>query len=253
VAVLSALLTAAPRSFDYERALTEVLPAVASQQVGKGGYIVLRPDSGDPVATVLQGLAAAERVFGCVVNAKGYKVPRGCSVIQGDGINLESLRLILDAVLQAGYSAETVAFGMGGGLLQKVNRDTMSFATKLSHIQYADGRTRDVMKAPITDAGKVSLPGILQVRREASGVPTVYSVPNEGAGAPLVADGDNLLRVVYDHAPVAGAWDDFVAVRERLDREWAATPRRGATVSDQLRARVAALSPAHAAALQGGE
>ena len=44
---------------------------------------MLRPDSGDPVETVVLGLRAAEKVFGCDVNAKGYKVPRGCSVIQG--------------------------------------------------------------------------------------------------------------------------------------------------------------------------
>lgn len=50
---------------------------------------------------------------------------------------------------------------MGGGLLQKVNRDTMSFATKLSHIVYADGSQRDIMKAPSSDASKTSLPGEL--------------------------------------------------------------------------------------------
>ena len=49
---------------------------------------------------------------------------------------------------------------MGGGLLQKVNRDTMSFATKLSHIVYADGSRRDIMKAPSGDASKASLPGV---------------------------------------------------------------------------------------------
>ena len=45
--------------------------------------MVLRPDSGDPVETVMQGLHAAEKVFGCTVNSKGFKVPIGCSVIQG--------------------------------------------------------------------------------------------------------------------------------------------------------------------------
>ena len=34
---------------------------------------------------------------------------------------------------------QSVAFGMGGGLLQKVNRDTLSLATKLCHIVYEDG------------------------------------------------------------------------------------------------------------------
>jgi len=51
---------------------------------------------------------------------------------------------------------QAVAYGMGGGLLQKVNRDTMQFATKLSHIVYADGSVREVAKMPKTDPAKVS-------------------------------------------------------------------------------------------------
>lgn len=43
---------------------------------------------------------------------------------------------------------------MGGGLLQKVNRDTMQFATKLCHIVYADGSSRDIAKMPKSDAAK---------------------------------------------------------------------------------------------------
>jgi len=69
-------------------------------------------------------------------------VIRGFGVIQGDGINLKTLKEILDAALKKGYSAENCVFGMGGGLLQKVNRDTMSFATKLNHIIYEDGTAR---------------------------------------------------------------------------------------------------------------
>jgi hypothetical protein len=38
-------------------------------------------------------------------------------------------------------------------------RDTMSFATKLCHVVYADGSAHDVMKHPATDKGKISLPG----------------------------------------------------------------------------------------------
>lgn len=54
---------------------------------------------------------------------------------------------------------QAVAFGMGGGLLQKLNRDTLSFATKLSHIVYTDGREADIMKAPAADKAKISFPG----------------------------------------------------------------------------------------------
>lgn len=233
-------------SYDYAAALSDLLPAVASRQLGRGGFMVLRPDSGDPVDTVLQALRAAEAVFGVATNSLGYKVPLGCGVIQGDGINLPTLRRILDAVQDAGFSAQAVAFGMGGGLLQKVNRDTLSFATKLSHITYADGTARDVMKAPKTDVSKCSLPGILQVRRD-GGVPTAYAVPDTGRGTPLVSPGDNLLRVVYNHKPVPGVWDeDFTTVRERVVREWAAAPPKADAVSAQLKALIAEISPEHA-------
>ena len=59
--------------------------------------------------------------------------------------------------------AQAVAFGMGGGLLQKVNRDTMSFATKLSHVTYADGTDADIMKSPTGDTGKISFPGTVSL------------------------------------------------------------------------------------------
>jgi nicotinamide phosphoribosyltransferase len=64
------------------QALSEVLPAVAEKKVGAGGFMVLRPDSGDPVEAVLMALRAGEAVFGVTVNAKGFKVPNGWGVIQ---------------------------------------------------------------------------------------------------------------------------------------------------------------------------
>ena len=54
-----------------------MLPAVAEKKIAAGGYMVLRPDSGDPVEKVLMGLEAAEKVFGVDINAKGFKTPRG--------------------------------------------------------------------------------------------------------------------------------------------------------------------------------
>lgn len=104
------------------------------------------------------------------MNSKGYKVLRGIGVIQGDGINSDAIQSIANAVEKAGFSAQNVAYGMGGGLLQKVNRDTMSFATKLCKIIYEDGSERDTMKMPIDDKAKRSLPGEFSVYREGDGV-----------------------------------------------------------------------------------
>ena len=129
-------------SYDYAEALESILPTVAKEKIAKGGYMVLRPDSGDPTTVVLMALRAAERVFGSDVNSKGYKVIRGCGVIQGDGVNYQEIRKILAAVKENGYAAQNVSFGMGAGLLQKCNRDTMSFATKLCYVEYENGESR---------------------------------------------------------------------------------------------------------------
>ncbi len=109
-------------SYDYSKALSEVLPSIAAKKIGKGGYMVLRPDSGDPTEQVLMALRAAERVFGSTTNKAGFKTLNGCGVIQGDGIDLKVLKAIAVAIEAAGYSAENVSYGMGGGLLQKVRR-----------------------------------------------------------------------------------------------------------------------------------
>ena len=63
---------------------------------------------GDPVEAVLLALEAAERVFGVDMNSRGYKVPKGCGVIQGDGISIEMLDNILQAVMARGYSAQVL-------------------------------------------------------------------------------------------------------------------------------------------------
>ena len=179
---------------------------------------MLRPDSGDPVDAVVAGLRAAEVAFGADLNCKGYKVPRGVGVIQGDGVDVASIERILNGVHAAGFSAQSCAFGMGGGLLQKVNRDTMNYAAKLSHIVYADGTGVDKMKAPKGDHGKDSLPGVLAVKRSAEGVPTVFPVEE-------VDSEENMLEVVYDKGPVEGlCWESFDALKERVEREWTALP-----------------------------
>ena len=52
-------------SYDYTAALEKVLPSVKSEKVGKGGYLVLRPDSGDPVECVLQVRFVSQASVGC--------------------------------------------------------------------------------------------------------------------------------------------------------------------------------------------
>lgn len=216
-------------SYDYAHALEKLLPQVASHKLEKGGVMVLRPDSGDPIETVLMALRAAEKVFGVDINSKGYKVLRGCSVVQGDGIGYDSIYLILDAVLEEGFSAQSITFGMGGGLLQKVDRDTMSFATKLSYREDLEGLPHYIAKLPKTDPSKASLPGYFRICSDASGLPTIY---------PKIDDTEmpeDILKTVYDHGPVLYIFDDFDTIRKRASEQWSSRPLKHNPISPELK------------------
>eukprot|EP01127_Copromyxa_protea_P005759 TRINITY_DN1561_c0_g1_i1.p1 TRINITY_DN1561_c0_g1~~TRINITY_DN1561_c0_g1_i1.p1 ORF type:complete len:484 (+),score=117.60 TRINITY_DN1561_c0_g1_i1:146-1597(+) len=219
-------------SYDYTYALDKIVPAMMKQKEAKGKSLwVLRPDSGDPTDAIIQALEAADKAAGHTVkevNGVPFKVLNGINALQGDGIGLSEMKKISAAVIAHGYSACNVAYGMGSGLLQKVNRDTMSFATKLCYIEYADGTKRNVMKKPKTASGKSSLPGCLKVSR-VNGVPTVFPL-KEGDEDP-----DGMMQTVWNNGPVDVKWEDFDSLRARVKREWAALPKKNDPVSAELK------------------
>jgi len=125
------------------------------------GRLVVRPDSGDPPVIVCEVLEILIEKFGCTVTATGHKLLPPCiRVIQGDGIDYETIPQILDALVAANFAADNIVFGSGGALLQKVNRDTFKCAFKCSEITIG-GKSREVFKDPITDSGKASKKGRL--------------------------------------------------------------------------------------------
>jgi len=217
-------------SYDYDNALDTILPSVADSVSKRGGFLVIRPDSGDPVSQVVKGLKAAEKCFPTSVNKKGYKVIQGAAVLQGDGINYENIREIQEKIMENGFSVACVAYSMGGSLLQKVNSDTMSFATKLCFIKEHDSKTRDVMKTPKSSKGKTLLPGELFVTREGPGEPIKVYNKNDNQTEKLVS----AMKIVYDNGPIAGAFNDFQTIRQRVDDEWAQTAPRGNPISKGL-------------------
>ncbi len=150
--------------------------------IASGATVVIRPDSGDPVEIVAETLTRLDEAFGSTVNAKGYKVLSHVRVIQGDGVNPVSIAAILDRVIADGFSAENLAFGMGGGLLQQLDRDTQRFALKCSAAK-VDGAWIDVSKNPVTDPGKRSKAGRLMLQRNAAGEYRTVAVA-EGEAAP---------------------------------------------------------------------
>ncbi len=126
--------------------------------IASGAVLVIRPDSGDPVLVNRKLVQILGKKFGYTVNAKGFKVLNHVRLIQGDGITTLTIRSILGALVADGWSADNIAFGQGGALLQQVNRDTCNFAMKCSAI-CVDGEWRDVYKDPVGDSGKKSKRG----------------------------------------------------------------------------------------------
>ncbi len=182
-------------SYDVFKAVSEIWGKELKEKVlGRNGTLVVRPDSGDPPKIVLAVLERLGSAFGYEENAKGYKVlnPK-VRMIQGDGIGYRMLGIVLDAMKQAGWSADNIAFGSGGGLLQKVDRDTQKFALKCSAVDVA-GVWHDVMKDPVTDPGKRSKPGRLALVVKDGFVKTVREEVAEAEGlanllVPIFRDG----------------------------------------------------------------
>jgi nicotinamide phosphoribosyltransferase len=162
-------------SFDLFNAIDTMWGDELKQQViDSGATLVVRPDSGDPAGIVTQALQHLDAKFGHKINGKGFKVLNCVRVIQGDGINLDSINSILNTATMAGYSATNVTFGMGGALLQQHNRDTQKFAMKCSAVKI-NGEWRPVFKDPITDPGKRSKAGRLDLVRIAGNHGSSYS------------------------------------------------------------------------------
>jgi nicotinamide phosphoribosyltransferase len=195
-------------SWDIYNAVENIWGEALRQEViDSGATVVIRPDSGEPVEVVTRVTQILADKFGYESNSRGFKVLKNVRVIQGDGINEDSIHAILESLKVNGFSASNIAFGMGGALLQKVNRDTLKFAYKCSAV-VVDGELRDVYKQPITDAAKYSKRGRLDLVKTENGFHTVQI-----AGLDLFAEG-TVLETVYENGRLL-IDDSLAKIRER--------------------------------------
>ncbi len=159
----NALVAVVSDSWNIYNAVEKIWGEQLKQEViDSGATIVIRPDSGEPVEVVSKVAAILGEKFGVDINSKGYKVLKNVRIIQGDGVNQNSIRQILQRLKDENFSASNIAFGIGGSLLQKIDRDTLKFAYKCSAI-ISDGKLIEVYKQPITDSGKNSKRGRLDL------------------------------------------------------------------------------------------
>jgi nicotinic acid phosphoribosyltransferase len=138
------------------------------------------------------------RRFGGTINEKGFKVlnPK-VGIIWGDGIDATGIEAITRNAKNIGFSTENLVFGMGGGLLQKHNRDTQRFAFKCS-AQKRGGVWTDIFKNPI-DQSKASKKGKLALVIENGEYKTIQSAGDNVEG--------DLLKTVFENGELVNELD----------------------------------------------
>jgi nicotinamide phosphoribosyltransferase len=172
--------------------------------------LVVRPDSGDPVTVLAKVFEILGAKFGYQTNAKGYRVlPPYIRVIQGDGVNMFTIQNMLYQLSKFhGWSADNIGFGMGGALLQQLNRDTQKFAFKCSAARIGD-EWRPVFKDPITDPGKNSKHGRLALLKDVHGFRTLENVGDRDLA-------DDQLVTVFENGEVRQEYD-LESIRRRAE------------------------------------
>ena len=214
-------------SYDIFNAVENLWGGELKQAViDSGATLIVRPDSGDPATVVLKVAQLLEKTFGATINERGFKVLNHVRIIQGDGINFDSVQDILQKLYLDDFSTDNIAFGMGGALLQAPQRDDQSWAMKCSAIEI-NGEWRDVFKDPL-HGGKKSKAGRLKLIEQnglgSTGWKTVR-VDDEG-----YARYPDMLRTAFstfktpNNKPITAMFSGkFEDVRKRAEieiREW---------------------------------
>lgn len=182
---------------------TELNEAILNFLDGEDNKVVFRPDSGEPVSTTIDCLNLLSEGFGSHLTDKGYKVfDLNIGLLWGDGLNYQKIRDILFAMKSAGWAAQNIIFGMGGGLHTAVNRDTQRNAFKCS-AQLRDGVWHDIFKNPL-DSSKKSKTGRFKLIRENNSFKTV-SIDSEG---------DDCLQTVFRDGELM-IDDTFADIKQR--------------------------------------
>lgn len=196
-----------------KRVLVDQLSDLIEKVRRAGGVIILRPDSGDPVEVPVTIMQQLMEHYGYYTNMKGYHVlPNHFRVIQGDGMTLLSIAQLYDKMRSPSirYSIDNLCVGMGGGLLQKVDRDMLGMAQKGSFITVGN-KSYGISKDPATDPGKRSQEGQFSVIRDPV-TKRLINVPRGETGSQ-----PDLLRTSFLNGEIL-VKEDWVTVLNRLEQ-----------------------------------
>merc|ERR1712014_306913 len=181
-------------SYDVWNAVDIFGKKLHDKVLSRNGTLVIRPDSGPPPLMVIELLRRLMKWFPFAPVGKDnqyVELDEHVRIIQGDGINIDTLSTILELLKRKKYSINNIAFGSGGGLLQQVDRDTQKCAFKCS-FAVANGKPLDVIKKPIHSPGKKSKRGKLKVIRAPKNGVMFEGQKIASAGEPVTLTADTV-------------------------------------------------------------
>jgi nicotinamide phosphoribosyltransferase len=147
------ILSVVSDTFDLWKLITYILPRLSDEILARDGKIVIRPDSGDPVAIICgwkdtgytkipdgKEYTEAEHkgviellwdVFGGTINEQGYKIlDPHIGAIYGDSITPERQVEIYSRLADKGFSATNIVLGVGSFTYEYTTRDWASMVAK---------------------------------------------------------------------------------------------------------------------------
>lgn len=198
----SGILSIVIDTYDYRNFIKVLGTEYKHIILAREGKVVFRPDSGPPVETALEVINLLNKYFGHNTNSKGYKVlNEKVGILWGDGIDIDGMYSILQAMLDAGWASSNIVFGQGGALCHtQVSRDMQRCAFKSSY-QVANGVGKNIYKDPIDGSKKSKKGRLALIRDENSKYKTIEEVNGEIEGdllVPVFSNGGLLIDYTFD-------------------------------------------------------
>ena len=134
------------------------------------------------------------------------------AIIPGDGMNGPAeIEAVYKALTDAGFSADNLAIGIGGGLLQKLNRDTKKWAAKCSAVLFGNDDVtedwNDVFKCPEDAPWKASKKGRLTLTKDFQEVLVDDCDPEDELLVVVFRNGHSLNELTYEQVQ-ANSWTE---------------------------------------------
>ena len=218
------ILSVVSDTWDLWKVLTEYLPSLKNEILGRDGKLVIRPDSGDPVNIIcgedrnLGGNEPKDKgvvellwdLFGGTINQQGFKVlDTHIGAIYGDSITTERAEAICKRLHDKGFASTNVVLGIGSFTYQFNTRDTFGFAMKATSV-VVNGQRRDIFKDPITDDGtKKSAKGLVKIELNDNVYTLIDQVTEE-------QENEGELKVIYENGKFYNTVD-LITIRELIN------------------------------------